>query len=126
MGGGRGMLDDGLDAGCRGVEVTMLEDGGTGESLEESEVSMSVSAPLTCSSVSLSHSGQDSVSVLLPPDTFSLLSLVTLTLLSTLPARTTCPHCTARVTSGTTRVVPAQRSDTWVTGVGARLSTKQN
>jgi len=46
----------------KGVEVTRLGGGGMGESLLERLVSMSVSAPLMCSSVSLSHSGQDSVS----------------------------------------------------------------
>ena len=46
----------------KGVEVRRVGGGGMGESLLDRLVSMSVSAPLMCSSVSLSHSGQDSVS----------------------------------------------------------------
>lgn len=40
-----------------------VDDGGTGESLLEMLVSMSVSPPLMCSSVSLSHSGHESWSL---------------------------------------------------------------
>ena len=47
----------------KGVEVRRVwGGGGMGESLLDRLVSMSVSAPLMCSSVSLSHSGHDSVS----------------------------------------------------------------
>lgn len=53
---------------CNGVDVMMeVTDGGgggIGESLLEMEVSISVSPPEICSSVSLSHSGQDSWSLL--------------------------------------------------------------
>ena len=52
------------------------EDGGTGESLEDREVSMSVSAlSLTCSSVSLSHSGHDSPSLVSTLPALLLLSV---------------------------------------------------
>lgn len=60
-----------------------VDDGGTGESLLEMLVSMSVSPPLMCSSVSLSHSGHESWSLELQVPLVPLVLDSTLALLVT-------------------------------------------